>query len=911
MPSTPQTESVFLSYSRNDQEAAVNLRGQLVQHGLSVFKDDDSIREGDLWLDRLQQAVNACGAFVVQIGRDGVERWIGAETQVALSRYFGPHDEAERLPIFPILLGGTRADTLPAFLRLFQATPWNGIDPLPERLLDSIRKRTIVAGEAVLIEGRPFVGLAAYSTKQAHLFFGRQKETLDALACFDTRRGFPPVRWLEINGNSGCGKSSLMQAGLLPLVDQGWLWPRTGYAQWRQIGPLMPGAHPMEMLAEHLARAFDAKMGEVCKELQAGDSALRYWLRNRKEDETAFLLAVDQFEELFTFADPDERRRFERLLAETLADPDCPLFIISTVRADFLDRFEDLPRLVDVQNRAGRKWTLPPISVAGLREIIDGPARLAGLDVSEVREAMVAEARDESGALPLVENALHWLWQQRTNNCLSGRLLTDQGGLAGILSSSADDLLESLGKLRRDRALELLFRLVKVDPEGSRHARQRIRLKDAVAVAGGGKGGQTVVDRLAGTRARDGGKSTGPLRLITVTEEAAGGDPTGRWVNLIHETLIRSKGLDATGKPQPYWPTLWTYLERHKKRAMQRERLQLLAREWKDRKGLARLFGLAGWSSLFGFRGLATPGSIEQRFLTWSRRKAGGLALLLVLVIGFLGESFLWTRRHDLPLDSMLTQQRFRLGYAPLPEFAGIPAGSFDMGEQDKKFLERSSQDAWQYLGVPGRRIEIAQGFRLGKHEVTYEQFDYYVWEQQRQGHNDIKFPTTAKGGRGARPVVNVAWHEATAYTKWLSKRLNQNCRLPTEAEWEYAARAKTRTAYPWGDDVGKAKANCNGCGSPWDNDQSVPVESFPANAWGLHDTSGNVWEWTCSTWRKQFDGSEQQCANPQSTEARVVRGGSWFYDLATARSAVRSFSVPEGRSAGNGFRVWCSSPIE
>jgi formylglycine-generating enzyme required for sulfatase activity len=259
----------------------------------------------------------------------------------------------------------------------------------------------------------------------------------------------------------------------------------------------------------------------------------------------------------------------------------------------------------------------------------------------------------------------------------------------------------------------------------------------------------------------------------------------------------------------------------------------------------------------------------------------------------------------------MLTQQRFRLGYAPLPEFAGIPAGSFDMGEQDKKFLERSSQDAWQYLGVPGRRIEIAQGFRLGKHEVTYEQFDYYVWEQQRQGHNDIKFPTTAKGGRGARPVVNVAWHEATAYTKWLSKRLNQNCRLPTEAEWEYAARAKTRTAYPWGDDVGKAKANCNGCGSPWDNDQSVPVESFPANAWGLHDTSGNVWEWTCSTWRKQFDGSEQQCANPQSTEARVVRGGSWFYDLATARSAVRSFSVPEGRSAGNGFRVWCSSPIE
>ncbi len=93
------------------------------------------IREGDLWLDRLQDAVDGCGAFVVLVGRDGVARWIGAETQAALNRYFGPRDEAERLPIFPILLGETRPETLPAFLRLFQATPWNGADPLPDTLL--------------------------------------------------------------------------------------------------------------------------------------------------------------------------------------------------------------------------------------------------------------------------------------------------------------------------------------------------------------------------------------------------------------------------------------------------------------------------------------------------------------------------------------------------------------------------------------------------------------------------------------------------------------------------------------------------------------------------------------------------------------------------------------------------------
>ena len=239
--------------------------------------------------------------------------------------------------------------------------------------------------------------------------------------------------------------------------------------------------------------------------------------------------------------------------------PDCPLFVISTVRADFLDRFEDLPRLVAARNRLARPWTLAPIGAEGVREVIEGPARLAGLDVSEIKEAMVAEARDEPGALPLVENALHWLWEKRTGHRLVGQLFTDQGGLAGILSGSADALLTGLDKHQRERALELLFRLVQVDPEARRHTRRRILLAEAVDVAGGGERGRGLVDCLAGQR-RPGAGMEGPLRLITVTEEAGKNKQSGdgRWVNLIHETLIRSKGVDAAAKPQPYWPTLWT-----------------------------------------------------------------------------------------------------------------------------------------------------------------------------------------------------------------------------------------------------------------------------------------------------------------------------------------------------------------
>ena len=331
---------VFLSYSHSDLAAAEALHHHLVRRGLSVFFDKTELRAGDRWLDQLQAVVDGCGALVVLVGRDGVARWVGAETQAALNRHFGARGDADRLPIFPVLLDGIGADALPAFLRLFQTTAWDSASPPDEPLLAAIRDRTLLKTEANPLEGSPFVGLAAFRTDQAHLFFGRQQETLAALACFDTRPGHAAIRWLEINGTSGSGKSSLMQAGLLPLIDQGWLWPRTGVARWQRIGPMLPGARPVEMLAESLVLAFkDARMADLVGELARSDDRLRFWLRGRKADDTAFLLAIDQFEELLTFAEAEERRRFDRLLAAALGDPDCPLFVLSTVRADFLDRF--------------------------------------------------------------------------------------------------------------------------------------------------------------------------------------------------------------------------------------------------------------------------------------------------------------------------------------------------------------------------------------------------------------------------------------------------------------------------------------------------------------------------------------------------------------------------------------------
>jgi hypothetical protein len=206
-----------------------------------VFKDDESIRSGVLWLERLQAAVEACESFVVLVGRDrgaALDRGRDPGRPEPLLRSPRRRPAPADLPDPARRHGSRDTPGLPAAVP-GHALGWRGA---PARgLLAQIRDRTLVASAALPFEGCPFVGLVAYRIDQAPLFFGRQKETLDALACFDTRSGSPRVRWLEINGNSGCGKSSLLNAGLLPLVDRGWLWPRTGIEHWRRIGSATAG----------------------------------------------------------------------------------------------------------------------------------------------------------------------------------------------------------------------------------------------------------------------------------------------------------------------------------------------------------------------------------------------------------------------------------------------------------------------------------------------------------------------------------------------------------------------------------------------------------------------------------------------------------------------------------------------
>ena len=133
-----------------------------------------------------------------------------------------------------------------------------------------------------------------------------------------------------------------------------------------------------------------------------------------------------------------------------------------------------------------------------------------------------------------------------------------------------------------------------------------------------------------------------------------------------------------------------------------------------------------------------------------------------------------------------------------------------------------------------------------------------------------------------------------------------QTYRLLSEAEWEYAARAGSTTAYPWGDDVGKNNANCYGCGSEWDGKRPAPAGSFAANAFGLHDMNGNVWEWTEDSWHSDYQGAPQDGSAWQGGDPslRVLRGGSWLFIPRYLHSASRFRIRPDIRYNDLGFRL-------
>ena len=229
-----------------------------------------------------------------------------------------------------------------------------------------------------------------------------------------------------------------------------------------------------------------------------------------------------------------------------------------------------------------------------------------------------------------------------------------------------------------------------------------------------------------------------------------------------------------------------------------------------------------------------------------------------------------------------------------------IPAGTFQMGSPRSERC-RSEDES------PRRQVTVSRAFYMGVCEVTQAQYEAVT------GAN----PSDLVGS--ARPVERVSWAEARRFCEALSTRTGRTVRLPTEAEWEYACRAGSAGVFGFGKSSRHLHKHANYCELantdlvPWRNeyhndghDRTAPVGSYPANAWGLHDMHGNVWEW-CGDWydERGYEGAARaDPTGPPAGAERVVRGGSWLNNAANCRSANRGGKPPDQRSYAVGFRV-------
>ncbi|MEW6312540.1 MAG: formylglycine-generating enzyme family protein [Pseudomonadota bacterium] len=264
---------------------------------------------------------------------------------------------------------------------------------------------------------------------------------------------------------------------------------------------------------------------------------------------------------------------------------------------------------------------------------------------------------------------------------------------------------------------------------------------------------------------------------------------------------------------------------------------------------------------------------------------------------------------------------------AQCPEMVAIPAGSFVMGSSPTEVTRKKNES-------PSHRVTIMHTFALGKFEVTRGQYAAFIeasgyqpeagcWAMENGQYTDSpvrgwRNPSFAQEDN--HPAACVSWNDAQSYAAWLSKKTGAKYRLPTEAEWEYAARAGTTTARYWGETSEQACDYANlmdAAGKQevpnvkWGENctdgyaYTAPVGSHKPNPFGLHDMLGNVWEWTEDSYHDSYDGAPADgSAWVQGGKDRVIRGGSWLNRASHVRAAERNADEPTDHDNFTGFRV-------
>jgi formylglycine-generating enzyme required for sulfatase activity len=910
----------FLSFHAPDQKLAERLK-HAIEHKdptASVFFAPTRLRAGHYWSAQLAEAIDQSSGFILLVGEHGIGDWQILEYDEALDKRV----KSPEFPLLLVLLEGQTAPGLP-FLRRFH---WL-VSPDPASDADIAQLFAAAAKDLNTSESlelwryaSPYRGLAAMEEKDSDYFFGRGRETVTLLSALASAPNRLPI----LMGNSGVGKSSLAQAGVLAaLKRQAWPedlraeeWPMAfrDSRRWCFLN-LRPTNDPIKAIVSAFINTWQFSATDpdrvkhqngwikILSEHDATISDLIDATTNRHQElnlpePPVFFLYVDQAEELYVRSEQQSAQRFSELLREGLSDG--RLRAMMSMRSDFLGHLQSDEALFKIREQID----VPPLHEAELREIVNRPASLlsAQFEAPALIDVITRRTAEESikgtGALPLLSYTLDDMWTQmirRGDGVL--RLPAQSFELGGVLVDRAHKFVMTHpdAETTLTRMFTLKLASVREDGEPTRRRAARAEFSDQE---------WRLVSELADYPNR---------LLVTVTSENG-----ETYAEVAHEAIFRR------------WDKLRDWIAAEREFLTWRGALETSRRAWEatphaSRKG-ALLMGYAltqanAWLS----KRRSDVSTIDCEYIALSRKAAlrqririqalvGALTVsVLLIALGWLNQTYLqqqW-RWYTVTRPYVASEVRpyvltkaaekalhprdtFKECSTNCPEMTVVPAGSFLMGSA-------TDEDGHEASEEPMHTVEIAQPFAVSKFSVRFADWDACSEAGDCPGVSDDGF------GRGQQPVINVSWHDAQQYASWLSRITGKKYRLLSEAEYEYAARANTRSIYPWGDNIGSGNANCGQCGSKWDGKQPAPVGSFAPNQFGLYDMIGNVGEWTEDCDHRNYDAAPTDGSawiKDGDCSLRIARGGSWANDPVYLRSSARVGLASTYRNFDLGFRV-------
>jgi formylglycine-generating enzyme required for sulfatase activity len=627
-------------------------------------------------------------------------------------------------------------------------------------------------------------------------------------------------------------------------------------------------------------------------------------------------------EELVGTAPESERRlapEGEKFLAlARAAIKDGRALLLVSIRSDNYGAMQRAKALAGIIQEP---LSLGPVPSGEIGHIIREPAEILRSKVREaplfdavVIERLQQEIEGEEDALPLLAFVLQRLMHEHLGIPTIGPDELDRtGGVAVAIESAAEAALDDAG-IRRDRTtqrdvLRRLFipRLARINRDSKAPQRRVARQSEVPGDLA------PLVHALT-------------KRRLLVAKQGATADAAT--LEVAHEALLRR------------WPTLADLLAEDRDALLLLDGVLSAAADW-DKANVDRKpdFLAHRGSRLSDAQALTSRGSDWEREIAsvqdylaacsareTAERKANETALareararrIRVLVqvlaaVAIVGLTYAgWSNRDVLRVRatdtfdprSPLTPTAQRALHpmdvfrecSNCPEMLVLRAGSFLMGSASDEGGHQSNEE-------PKHEVLITRPFAVSKFLITFNDWEACVILGGCGGY----LPVDQTWGRGLQPVINVTWDHAQAYVTWLSQRTGQPYRLLTEAEWEYAARADSNGPYFWGATVGNENADCKGCSERWGGKQAAPVGSFGANAFGLFDMLGNVFEWVQDCYHANYEMAPQDgsawmtsCTEPR----RVLRGGAWKWGPATVRSAFRFRNNSDYADFANGIRV-------